>query len=52
MGAVGALESFWASLMLAVMDTEVVVLAEGGTALLALIGARGPVLGVTKHVAS
>ena len=51
-GATSALESFWARLMLALMDTEVVVLAEGGATLFTLVGTWGSVLGVAKHVAS
>ena len=52
MRAAGTLKPFWASLMLAAMDAEVVVFAEGGAALFASIGARGSILGMAKHVAS
>ena len=52
MGAASALEPFRTRLMLASMDAEVVVFAEGGPALFALIGAWGSVLGVAKHVTS
>ena len=51
-GAASALESFWTRLVLVSMDAEVVIFAEGGTALFALIGARGSVLGVAEHVTS
>ena len=52
MGAAGALEPFRACFVLASMDAEVVILAEGGAALFTLVGAWGSILGVAKHVAS
>src|SRR5487761_1096035 len=51
-GTASALESLWTRLVLASMDAEVVILAEGGATLFTLVGAWGSVLGVAKHVTS
>ena len=52
MGASSALELFRPGLMSAVMDAEVVVLAEGGAAHFTVVGAWGTILGVADHVFS